>query len=218
MWKMFLDEVKEEDNRITDAWKEDANSIVVFTGLFSAIVGAFIIEFYKKLSSDSGDQTVALLQQISLQLSNPPSSTNSNTANQPSSPGSAMVWVIILWLISLVLSLTCALIATLLQQWARRYIETPKSSNVLRHRARVRSLLLGGTKLYKIPLIVEMLPTLLHLSVYLFLAGLVITFHTINKKVAIAVDVAVGASGLAYITLSILPCLDVRCPYRTPIS
>ncbi|KAF8492070.1 hypothetical protein F5888DRAFT_944802 [Russula emetica] len=218
MWKMFLDEVK-EDNRITDVWKEDANSIVVFTGLFSAIVGAFIIEFYKNLSSDSGDQTVALLQHISLQLPNSPNSTNYNTANQPSSsPGSAMAWVIILWLISLVLSLTCALIATLLQQWARRYIETPKSSNVLRHRARVRSLLIVGTKLYKIPLIVEMLPTLLHLSVYLFLAGLVITFHTINKKVAIAVDVAVGVSGLAYFTLSILPCLDVRCPYRTPIS
>ena len=129
-----------------------------------------------------------------------------------------MIWVNALWLISLVLSLTCALIATLLQQWARRYIETPKYSNVLRHRARVRSLLLVGTKLYKIPLIVQMLPTLLHLSVYLFLAGLVIAFHTINETVAIAVDVAVGVSGLAYLALSILPCLDVRCPYRTPIS
>jgi Family of unknown function (DUF6535) len=103
-----------------------------------------------------------------------------------------MIWVNALWLISLVLSLTCALIATLLQQWARRYVETPKYSNVLRHRARVRSLLLVGTKSYKIPLIVQMLPTLLHLSVYLFLAGLVIAFHTINETVAIAVDVAVG--------------------------
>ena len=27
---MFLDRVKEEDSRFTDAWKEDANSIVVF--------------------------------------------------------------------------------------------------------------------------------------------------------------------------------------------
>ena len=234
MWKMFLDEVKEEDSRFTDAWKEDANSIIVFvsvnrlvpvfvsmtifkTGLFSAVVGAFIIEFYKKLSSDSGDQTLALLQQISHQLPNSPNGTNVDKANQPSS-GTAMVWVIALWLISLVLSLTCALIATLLQQWARRYVETPKSSNVLRHRARVRSLLLDGTKLYKIPIIVEMLPTLLHFSVYLFLAGLVIAFHTIHKTVAIAVDVGVGVSGLAYLVLSILPCLDVRCPYRTPIS
>jgi hypothetical protein len=79
MWKMYLDEVKEEDIRFTEAWKEDANSIITFvshnllvpvsisvtsskTGLLSAIVGAFIIEFYKKLSSDSGGQTVALLQ------------------------------------------------------------------------------------------------------------------------------------------------------------
>ena len=190
------------------------------TGLFSAVVGAFIIEFYKKLSSDSGDQT-ALLQQISHQLANSPNNAYSNTVNQlnqPSSPATAMVWVNALWLISLVLSLTCALIATLLQQWARRYTETPKSTNMLRHRARVRSLLLLGTRLYNIPLIVEILPTLLHLSVYLFLGGLVITFHTINKTVAIAVDVAVGISGLAYVALSILPCLDVKCPYRTPIS
>lgn len=116
------------------------------------------------------------------------------------------------------LSLTCALIATLLQQWARRYIETPKSTNTPRHCARVRALLLIGTKLYNIPIIVEILPTLLHLSVYLFLGGLVITFHTINKTVSIAVDVAVGVSGLAYIVLSVLPCLDVKCPYPTPVS
>ena len=30
---MFLDEVKEEDNRIKDSWKEDASSIVVFVSL-----------------------------------------------------------------------------------------------------------------------------------------------------------------------------------------
>ncbi|KAI0264565.1 hypothetical protein BGY98DRAFT_1192090 [Russula aff. rugulosa BPL654] len=49
------------------------------TGLFSATVGAFVIEFYKKLSPDSGSQTVALLQQISQQLANSPNNTNSNT-------------------------------------------------------------------------------------------------------------------------------------------
>ena len=142
MWNMYLDEVKEEDGRITNAWNNDANNIVTFvshnllgpvfisvtsfkTSLLSAIIGIFIIEFYKKLSPDSSDQTVALLQQISHQLPNSPNSTYSTTANQPS-PGMAMVWVNALWLISLVLSLTCALIATLLQQWARRYIETPK--------------------------------------------------------------------------------------------
>ncbi|KAI0266314.1 hypothetical protein BGY98DRAFT_926537 [Russula aff. rugulosa BPL654] len=200
MWNMYLDEVKEEDGRITNAWNNDANNIVTFTSLLSAIIGIFIIEFYKKLSPDSGDQTVALLQQISHQLPNSPTtSAYSNSANQPSPPGTAMVWVNALWLISLVLSLTCALMATLLQQWGHRYAETPKSTTMLRHRVRVRSLLLVGTRKYNIPLIVEILPTLLHLSVYLFLSGLVIAFHTIHKTVAIVVNVAVGVSVLAYI-------------------
>jgi hypothetical protein len=30
MWNMYLDEVKEEDKRIIDAWKDDANSLVTF--------------------------------------------------------------------------------------------------------------------------------------------------------------------------------------------
>ena len=129
-----------------------------------------------------------------------------------------MVWVNAMWMISLVLSLTSALIATLLQQWARRYVETPNVQSEPNHRARIRWFLFLGTDVYKMRLLVEIAPTLLHLSVYLFFAGLVITFHTINKKVAIAVDVSVGVFGLAYIMLSILPCLDVRCPYRTPMS
>jgi hypothetical protein len=235
MWNMYLDEVKEDDQRITDAWKEDANGLLVFvslnllvsrfismtslkTGLFSATVGAFIIEFYKQLSPDSGSQTVALLGQISQQLASFPNGNQSNAAIQPPSPSASIVWVNAMWLISLVLSLTSALIATLLQQWARRYVETPKVPSRPNHRARVRWFLFLGTDMYKMRLLVEIAPTLLHLSVYLFFAGLVIAFHTINTKVAIAVDVSVGIFGLAYIVLSILPCLDVRCPYRTPMS
>jgi hypothetical protein len=188
------------------------------TGLFSATVAAFIIEFYKKLSPDSGNQTVALLGQISQQLSNFPNGTFPITAIQPSPPSASMIWVNAMWLISLVLSLASALIATLLQEWARRFVEMPNVSSEPNHRARVRSFLFLGTEFYKMRLIAQMAFSLLHLSIYLFFGGLVIAFHTINKKVAIAVDVAVGLFGLAYIALSILPCLDVRCPYRTPMS
>jgi hypothetical protein len=129
-----------------------------------------------------------------------------------------MVWVNAMWMISLVLSITSALIATLLQQWARRYVETPKVPSEPNHRARVRWFLFLGTDVYRMRFLVEIAPTLLHLSVYLFFAGLVITFHTINTKVAIAVDVSVGLFALAYIMLSILPSLDFKCPYHTPMS
>jgi Family of unknown function (DUF6535) len=117
-----------------------------------------------------------------------------------------------------VLSLTSALIATLLQQWARRYVETPHRPNEPNQRARVRSFLYHGTEFYRMRLAVQLAPTLLHFSVYLFFAGLVILFRTIDKNVAIAVDVSVGVFAAAYIVLSILPCIDVACPYRTPMS
>ena len=178
------------------------------SGLFSAIVAAFIIEFYKQLSPNSGNQIV-------IPFAN---GTYSILANPPSPPTASMVWVNAMWLISLVLSLTSALIATLLQEWARRYVDTAGLPSEPNHRVRVRWFLFLGTKTYKMRLIVQMGFALLHLSVYLFFAGLVVVFHTINKNVAIAVEVAVGIFGLAYIALSILPCLDVQCPYRTPMS
>ena len=235
MWNMCLGEAKEEDQLIIDSWRDGADGALVFvslnllvllfilmtrlkTGLLSATIGAFIIEFYKKLSPDSGGQTVALLGQISQQLANFPSGNYSNVAIQPSPPSSSMVWVNAMWLISLVLSLTSALLAALLQQWARRYAKIPKIPSEPSHRARVRWFLFRGTDLYRMHFIAEAAPTLLHLSVFLFLAGLVIAFHTINKKVSIAVDVSVGLIGLTYLMLSTFPFLDFRCPFRTPMS
>ena len=64
----------------------------------------------------------------------------------------------------------------------------------------------------------EMASTLLHLSVFLFYIGLVVFFFTVYKTVAIAILISVGIFGLAYLTLTILPCIDHSCPYCTPMS
>ena len=135
----------EPEKWMIDAWIEDTNGILAFvslnllarlfiilmksfkTGLLSATIGAFIIEFYKKLSSDSGDETVDLLKQISQQLTNPRTGTSITAAVDPTfSPSASMIWVNALWLISLVFSLSSALITSLNQQAVRRYIEMSK--------------------------------------------------------------------------------------------
>jgi len=189
------------------------------TGLFSATVGAFIIEFYKKLSPDNGDQTVALLCQISQQLSNFTNGTCSPPQpGQSLSPGAPIIWANAMWMMSLLLSLTSALFATLLQQWARRYVETPQISSEPKQRARVRSYLFFGTRKYRMRTAVETVPTLLHASVFLFLAGLVTLFFTIHKTVAIFVSISVGIFVVAYVALTILPYINHNCPYRTPMS
>jgi hypothetical protein len=59
---------------------------------------------------------------------------------------------------------------------------------------------------------------LLHLSVLFFFIGLVIFFFTIFKAVAIVVSIFVGLFGFVYLMMTILPCLDYRCPYVTPMS
>lgn len=123
-----------------------------------------------------------------------------------------------MWLISLILSLTSALIAILLRQSARRYFETLHSLDAPKDRARVRLFLFNRKELYRMRIAAQLPPTLIHFSIYSFFAGLVVFFRTIDKNVAIAVDVSVGISAAEYIVLSILPCLDVACPYRTPMT
>jgi hypothetical protein len=61
-------------------------------------------------------------------------------------------------------------------------------------------------------------PTLINLSTLLFHIGLVIFFFTIYKPVAIVVLASVVLFGATYFLLTILPCFDHTCPYRTPLS
>ena len=134
------------------------------------------------------------------------------------SPTAAIVWVNTLWLLSLVFSLTSALSALLMRQWSRRYTELPHIPSLSCERARVRSFLFLGTIKYEVHLAAEMIPTLLHLSAFLFLVGLVIFFYPIHKTIAIVLSISVGLLGVAYLILTILPCVYRNCPYRTPMS
>ena len=233
MWTKYMDVFGEYDKRISDTWKEDADGLLVFvsynhlispfvamtnqkTGLFSATVGAFIIESYKFLSPP--DQTPALLGQISQQLAGFNGTFPNLPITPPPGPTTSVILVNAMWLTSLVLSITSALLATLLQQWSRRYIQMPQIPSLASQRARVRSYLFLGTLKYKMNLAVETVPTLLHISVFLFFIGLVIFFFTINKAVAIAVSVSVGVFAGIYFALTILPFFGHNCPYRTPVS
>ena len=86
----------------------------------------------------------------------------------PFSPPKYALWVNSLWFLSLVISLTCALLATLLQQWARHYIEITQPRYSPDKRARIRAFFSEGVERLHLPWAVEALPGLLHLSLFLF--------------------------------------------------
>jgi hypothetical protein len=129
-----------------------------------------------------------------------------------------MLWVNILWFLSLTLSVACALAATLVQQWARKYLLTTQIPSSPQRRARVRTYLFQGVLRFRLSTIVTAVPFLLHASVFLFLAGLIEFLFQINHILAWVLLGWVVMGGKIYLVLTVLHLCYRDCPYMTPMS
>ena len=134
------------------------------------------------------------------------------------SPPTYAVWVNALWFLSLVISLTCALLATLLQQWARKYLKVTQSRYSPHKRARIRAFLSEGVEKLLILWTVEALPTLLHISLFLFFAGLVVFLWDVNLTIFKLVLSLVGVCTALYGSITVMPVFRHDSPYHTPLS
>ncbi|KAF8190574.1 hypothetical protein K438DRAFT_2018507, partial [Mycena galopus ATCC 62051] len=220
LWTVYVSEAEKYDKSLVESWKSDMEGLLIFAGLFSASLTAFIIESYKTLTPDTGDATVQILTQISQQLA---ASTSGTIAAHlaPSShftPPVASLVCNILWFISLGLSLTCALIATLLQQWARDFLHRAdmRSSPIIR--ARIFSFLYYGLKQFNMHTVVDIIPLLLHASLVLFFAGLVAFLIPINIGVTAVAASILGIVVCIYSALSLAPLWHLDSPFRTPLT
>ncbi|KAK6995912.1 hypothetical protein R3P38DRAFT_2737152, partial [Favolaschia claudopus] len=219
LWSVYVSEAEKYNKALVDSWKSDMEGLLIFAGLFSAILTAFLIESYKTLIPDSADEMKALLSQISTQLSG---IANGSSVDLPA-PGSffpptSSVVCNLLWFISLGLSLSCALIATLVEQWARdfKYKTEMHSAPVIR--ARISSYLYYGLKRFNMHAIVEIIPFLLHTSLILFFAGLVAFLAPVNTAIMITVIILLSIVVIAYTMLTVFPLFSSQSPYQTPIS
>jgi Family of unknown function (DUF6535) len=137
----------------------------------------------------------------------------------PFSPPHSAVLVNSLWFLSLVISLTCALLTTLLQQWARRYVTiTQPPLTSLQKRAPIRAFFANGVEHFHLPWTVEALPALVHLSLFLFFSGLVIYLFNINHTVFTVVVWWVGVAGTIYACVTLMPIFWHDSPYYAPLS
>jgi len=137
----------------------------------------------------------------------------------PFSPPRYAVWVNSLWVLSLVIALTGALLATSLQQWARRYINFTQPERCKpERRARVRAFFANGVDKLRLPSAVELLPALIHLSLFLFFAGLVIFLFNINHSVFVSVIWWIGLYSITYGWVTLMPIFRHDSPYYTPLS
>ena len=187
--------------------------------MFSATVAAFLIESYKYLKPDPTDVSSRLLLQITQELAG----ISNGARLTPSPPDTFQVprfaiHVNILWFLSLVLSLACGLGATLVQQWARRYLRLTKRSDRLECRVRIREFLWQGVQDLHVNWVVENVSLMLHAAIFLFFAGLVEFLFAINDEVADVILVAVTIFAAIYITLTFLPLFYHPSPFHTPLT
>ncbi|KAF7341284.1 hypothetical protein MVEN_01864500 [Mycena venus] len=238
LWAVYISEAEKYDKGLVESWKSDMQGMLIFVstfvslssspfsklllheaGLFSASLTAFLIESYKTLNVDSGDATVQLLARISQQLEG---SANGSILPIPSSsaftPTTASVVCNALWFISLGLSLSCALIATLLDQWARDFLHRSEIRSAPLIRARIFSYLYYGLKRFNMHAVVEIIPLLLHASLFLFFSGLVAFLIPISRIMTIIAALILLVVVVTYSVLTLLPLQYFDCPYRTPLS
>ena len=198
-------------------------------GLYSAILAAFITESQKSLTPDPSDeiayygrQTVVLLAQISAQLAASGSPAPSTVLFPPAFPEfhaeNSDVRVNIYWFMSLVLSLSAALGATLVQYWAREQLQSVQEYDHPLKRARVRQFLDEGAGKWHMDFVVHLVPALIHISLFVFFLGLAESLFNINVATATTTTILIGISALCYLFNIIAPIMDAQSPYQSPLS
>ncbi|KAJ7150763.1 hypothetical protein C8R46DRAFT_1124078 [Mycena filopes] len=219
IWAVYVDEAEKYDRALVESWKADMEGMLIFAGLFSASLTAFLVESYKTLNPDPSSDTVRLLNQISQQLA---ASANGSKISIPGAPdfapGAAALTCNALWFTSLGFSLSCALIATLLEQWARDFIHRSEMKSAPLLRARIFSFLYYGLKRFNMHAVVEVIPLLLHTALLLFFAGLVAFLIPINLAMALIAALILGIVTSVYFYFTLLPLRYLDSPYHTPLS
>ncbi|KAJ7110834.1 hypothetical protein C8R43DRAFT_1041976 [Mycena crocata] len=219
LWAVYISEAEKYDKALVEGWKSDMEGLLIFAGLFSASLTAFIIESYRTLTPDQGAITIALLTQISRQLD---SRVNASAAElvplAAFSPTSSSLACNIFWFLSLGFSLCCALVATLVEQWSRDFIQKTEMRPSPVIRARIYSYLYFGLQRFGMHTTVACLPLLLHASLFLFFAGLVAFLQPINAALMTIAALLLVLFLTTYIYLTLLPIFASDSPYRTPLS
>ncbi|KAH9073402.1 hypothetical protein EDB83DRAFT_70717 [Lactarius deliciosus] len=224
LFSMYLETAGEQDRNMADGMKADADRIFIFSGLFSAVVAAFLTVSVQDLRPDPQDKPTFYLENIYQLLadSNRTDVTTSSTQSHPPtfSPPRSAVWANSLWFLSLVIALSCALLAILLQQWTRRYIKLtqPRSANSPHQRARIRAFFDKGVEDLRLQWTVDALPILMHASLVLFLAGLLVFTIGSNRTVFKVVLSWVGLCTVVYACFTLFPIFRHDSPYHTPLS
>jgi hypothetical protein len=123
-----------------------------------------------------------------------------------------------LWFLSLVSSLTCALLAISLQQWTRRYLTEVQQRCTLCSQARIRQYLAEGIRDSGIAVLVDAMRACHQLSFTLFAIGLSIYFSSTAFETGVVVVTWFSVWASLYLWMTMAAISRHNTPYRSPLS
>ncbi|RPD63451.1 hypothetical protein L227DRAFT_390204 [Lentinus tigrinus ALCF2SS1-6] len=224
-WKKTSKNLEAYSDKLVERWNTEIDTLLVFAGLFSAILTAFNVQSYQLLTPPPPDPVLIALERISAQLSsfsiNPPSVNSTapafvNHDPTPPPPPRYAVWLNALWFSSLIYSLSAASIGIMVKQWLNEY--NAGLTGTPREIARLRQLRMDSLKRWRVKEIVAMLPVLLQIASAHFFAGLLVLLWQLDRTVAIIGSVLVGVLVIFSLTTIILPSVTTHCSYISPSS
>ncbi|KAA1473306.1 hypothetical protein DENSPDRAFT_802371, partial [Dentipellis sp. KUC8613] len=223
VWKVYFDEAKMMDDDMVEAWKDTIDVLLVFAGLFSAVVTTFVVQSSQSLKPDYSQVSAMLLtEMVGLQraLSDGVSPSMIPVSQQNATSGFEVAlsdkWVNRLWFISLSFSLATALISVLVKQWLQYYVSPISGGS--QEKAHVRHFHYTGLEKWHVPVIVGFLPVFMHTALLLFFLGLVLFLVSLDRHTAGMIGFLAMLLGVSYLTTNALPVFFVDCPYKTLIS
>ncbi|PFH47361.1 hypothetical protein AMATHDRAFT_87764 [Amanita thiersii Skay4041] len=225
----IYDRMKKYDKNMCDAWRDEIEKLLIFAGLFSATVTAFLVQSYRWLQEDHTETTALLLAHISLQLNNLVANTNATSppmmAHSPFVPTEQSIRINVFWFLSLVLCLSAVVLGILCCQWLREYSSDFDLST--EHAITNRQMHMEGLFKWKVPEIISSLPVMLQLSVLLFFAGILDLLWSLHHVVAATITIIMGLTSIIVIFTTVAPVVQIlyerspsiyQCPYKSPQS
>ncbi|KZV78093.1 hypothetical protein EXIGLDRAFT_847812 [Exidia glandulosa HHB12029] len=218
VWKVYRKEAMAFDSALLEGWSSTLDILLIFAGLFSAVATAFVIESYQFLQPDNAAYTATALY-ILVAASN-----HSTGITLPPPPdlsfGSSLArWINGLLFTSILLSLAVALLSILVKQWITEYrARNNASSKSPRDWARRREVYSHSLEAWPVAEVVSFLPVLLHLSLFLFVAGVVAFLWGLDQGIGIWIIMLGSCLAIFYAGCTLVPLWIPQCPTATPLT
>ncbi|KAH7096507.1 hypothetical protein BKA62DRAFT_591851, partial [Auriculariales sp. MPI-PUGE-AT-0066] len=217
LFKIYRDRVTEKDEDLVNGWNDTLNLMLVFAGLFSAVLTALLVESSKQLRPDYSQVTAAAVLAILAHLQGT-NHTSLISLTSPFQPDNDARWINRLWFTSLMLALIVSLLAILVKQWLVQYMSLMRSSaGDAQHWALRHFALRRGLSKWSVEPFISWLAVLLHISLFLFFIGLVRFIQPLDGTTTAVIIVMSAVTAGFYLASTIAPLVWTECPYRTSL-